>query len=141
MRQTERGRVAADLTMSEGGVEVKYNVYLRGHDIVVQFNSTDRGRAELVARLLKLAGVDADVERVGGRGVWQVWATTDKLAAGHERLRGALADIVRRAAESGWVDAGRAELWLDKLRSGITLREGWPKYKVCLLYTSDAADE
>jgi len=30
------------------------------------------------------------------------------------------------------VDAGRAERWLDKLRSGITLREGWPKYHVRL---------
>jgi hypothetical protein len=132
LRRTESGRVAADLIISEGGVEVRYNVYLRRDDIVVQFNSTDRGRAELAARLLKLAGIDADVERVGGRGVWQVWATTNKLAAGHERLRGAIADIVRKAAESGWVDAGRAERWLDKLEGGITLREGWPKYHVRL---------
>ncbi|KUO84908.1 MAG: hypothetical protein AT711_07015, partial [Thermoproteus sp. CIS_19] len=132
LRQTKGGRVAADLTVSEGGVDVKYNVYLRGHDIVVQFNSTDRGRAELAARLLKLAGIDADVERVGGRGVWQVWATTNKLAAGHERLRGAIADIVRRAAESGWVDAGRAGRWLEKLEGGRVLKEGWPKYLVRL---------
>jgi len=132
LRQTKGGRVAADLTMSEGDVDVKYNVYLRGHDIVVQFNSTDRGRAELAARLLKLAGIDADVERVGGRGVWQVWATTNKLAAGHERLRGAIADIVRRAAESGWVDAGRAGRWLEKLEGGRVLKEGWPKYLVRL---------
>jgi hypothetical protein len=132
IRLTEGGRVAADLTISEGGVEVRYNVYLRRDDILLRFVSTDGGRAELAARLLKLAGIDADVERVGGRGVWQVWATTDKLAAGHEELRGALADIVRRAVESGWVDAGRAERWLDKLRSGITLREGWPKYHVRL---------
>jgi len=76
IRQTKGGRVAADLTISEGSVEVKYNAYLRGHDIMVQFNSTDRGRVELAARLLKLAGIDAEVERVGGRGVWQVWATT-----------------------------------------------------------------
>jgi len=132
LRQTKGGRVAADLTISEGDVDVRYNVYLRGHDILLRFVSTDRGRAELAARLLKLAGVDADVERVGGRGVWQVWATTNKLAAGHEELRGALADIVRKAVESGWVDAGRAERWLDKLEGGITLREGWPKYHVRL---------
>jgi hypothetical protein len=132
IRRTKRGLVAADLIISEGGVEVRYNVYLRRDDILLRFVSTDRGRAELAARLLKLAGIDADVERVGGRGVWQVWATTNKLAAGHERLRGAIADIVRKAAESGWVDAGRAERWLDKLEGGITLREGWPKYHVRL---------
>ncbi|MFP3250267.1 MAG: PaRep2b protein [Thermoproteus sp.] len=132
LRQTKGGRVAADLTISEGDVDVKYNVYLRGHDITLQFNSTDRNRAELAARLLKLAGIDADVERVGGRGVWQVWATTDKLAAGHEELRGALTDIVRRAVESGWVDAGRAERWLEKLEGGRVLKEGWPKYLVRL---------
>jgi hypothetical protein len=132
MRLTEGGRVAADLIISEGGVEVRYNVYLRRDDILLRFVSTDRSRAELAARLLKLAGIDADVERVGGRGVWQVWATTDKLAAGHERLRGALADIVRRAVESGWVDAGRAERWLEKLEGGRVLKEGWPKYLVRL---------
>jgi hypothetical protein len=132
IRLTPKGRVAADLVISEGDIKVKYNVYLRRDDILLRFVSTDRSRAELAARLLRLAGVDAEMKRVGGRGVWQVWATTNKLAAGHEELRGAIADIVRRAVESGWVDAGRAELWLDKLRSGITLREGWPKYHVRL---------
>ncbi|MDT7870819.1 MAG: PaRep2b protein [Thermoproteus sp.] len=132
IRQTEGGLVAADLTISEGGVEVKYNAYLRGDHILLQFQSTDRGRAELAARLLRLAGVDTKVERVGGRDVWRVRATTNKLAAGHRELRDAIAEIVREALVRGWVDAGKAERWLDKLRSGITLREGWPRYLVRL---------
>jgi hypothetical protein len=47
------------LTISEGDVEIKYNVYLRGDTIGLQFGSTDRSRVELAARLLKLAGVGA----------------------------------------------------------------------------------
>jgi hypothetical protein len=132
IRQTEGGLVAADLTISEGGVEVKYNVYLREDAIELQFASTDRGRAELAARLLRRAGVDAEVKRAGGRDEWQVWATTDKLAAGRKELRDAVAKAVREALARGWVDAGRAERWLDKLRSGLTLREGWPRYYVGL---------
>jgi hypothetical protein len=61
------------------------------------FQSTDRSRAELAARLLRLAGVGAEVKKVkvGGRDVWRVRAYTDKLAAGREELRKALANIVR----------------------------------------------
>jgi len=131
IRRTKRGLVAADLIISEGGVDVKFNVYLR-NDILLQFRSTDRGRVELAARLLKLAGVDAEVKKEGGEDVWQVWATTDRLAAGRKELRDAIAGIVRRAAESGWVNSETADRWLEKLRSGITLREGWPRYKVGL---------
>ncbi len=132
LRRTEGGRVAADLIISEAGVEVRYNAYLRGDHILLQFQSTDRGRAELAARLLRLAGVDTKVERVGGRDVWRVRATTNKLATGHRELRDAIAEIVREALAKDWVDAGKAERWLDKLRSGITLREGWPRYLVRL---------
>ena len=74
IRRTPSGRVAADLTMSEGGVEVKYSVYLRRDAIVLEFISTDRNRAELAARLLKLAGVGAEVKKEGERGVWYVRA-------------------------------------------------------------------
>ena len=133
IRRTPRGRVAADLTISEGGVDVKYNVYLREHDITVQFRSTDRSRAELAARLLRLAGVGAEVKEKGGRGVWYVRAYTDMLAAGRKELRDAIAEIVRKAAKNGWVDAGRAERWLDKLESGRVLKEGWPRYLVRLV--------
>ena len=131
LRQTKGGRVAADLTISEGDVEVKYDVYLR-NEIALEFVSTDRGRVEPAARLLRLADVDAEVKRAGGRDEWQVWATTDKLAAGRKELKDAIADIVKAAVKNGWVDAGKAERWLEKLRSGITLKEGWPKYKMGL---------
>jgi len=132
LRQTKGGRIAADLTMSEGDVAVKYNVYLR-NDILLQFGSSNRGRAELAALLLKLAGVDAEVRREGERGVWYVRAYTDELAAGRKELRDVLAGIVRKAVESGWVDAGRAERWLEKLERGLTLMEGWPRYLVRLV--------
>jgi hypothetical protein len=57
--------VAADLIISEGGAAVKYNVYLRRNEIVLQFRSTDRSRVELAACLLRLAGVTAEVKKVG----------------------------------------------------------------------------
>ena len=87
------------MIISVGGAAVKYNVYLRDRAIELQFQSSDRGRVELAARLLRLAGVGAVVEKVGNRDVWYIVATTDMLAAGHEELRKALAEI-RRAVES-----------------------------------------
>jgi hypothetical protein len=131
IRPTKSG-VAAYLTISEAGVAVKYNVYL--HDaVVLQFVSSDRGRAELAARLLRLAGVSAEVKKEGGRDVWYVIATTDKLAAGHVELRNALAEVVREAIARGWVDANKAEGWLEKLERGRVLMEGWPEYHVGLV--------
>jgi len=130
-RRTEDGPVAADLIISEGGADVKYNVYLR-KDITLEFRSTDRGRAELAARLLRHAGVGAEVKSKGGEGGWQVRAYTDRLAAGHKKLRDALAEIVRRAVENGGVDKETADRWLDKLEKGFTLKEGWPKYGMWL---------
>ena len=130
-RKTEGGPVAADLIISVDGDAVKYNVYL--HDaIVLQFRSTDRSHAELAARLLKLAGVSAEMKKVGKKGEWHVWATTRKLAAGREELRDALAEIVRKAVENDWVNASTAERWLEKLEKGLTLMEGWPMYSVGL---------
>ena len=132
IRLTDRGLVVTDLTLSDAGVAVKYNVYLRKTDIMLLFNSTVRSRVELAARLLKLAGVDAEVTRVGNRNVWQVVATTDMLAAGRKELRDALAEIIKTALAKGWVNAGKAERWLEKLEGGVTLKEGWPKYEVGL---------
>jgi len=131
IRLTEGGVVAADLTISVGGVAVKYNVYLL-NDIRLEFRSTDRSRAELAARLLKLAGVNAEVRKEGGRDVWRVRAATDVLAAGREELRKALAEVVKMAREKDWVDEERARRWLEKLERGRVLREGWPKYEVGL---------
>ena len=132
LRQTKGGRVAADLIISVGGIAVRYNVYLGERAIVLQIESTDRGRAELAAHLLKLAGVNAEVRKESDRDAWYVKAYTDMLAAGHERLRKALAEIVETARDKGWVDADKAERWLEKLESGRVLREGWPKYYVGL---------
>jgi hypothetical protein len=132
-RRTEGGLVAADLTISVGGAAVKYNVYLR-NEVVLEFHSTNRSRVELAARLLRLAGVSTEVKRKeGGRGEWRVEATTNRLAAGREELRKALAEIVRRAVENGWIDEKKAEGWLEKLKGGVTLKEGWPRYKVRLV--------
>ncbi len=132
IRLTERGRVAADLTLSEAGVIVKYNVYLRENKVELRFQSTDRSRVELAARLLRLAGVSTEVSKVGDRDEWRVEATTDKLAAGRKELRDAIAEIVREATARGWVDADKAESWLEELEKGRVLMEGWPKYEVGL---------
>jgi hypothetical protein len=131
-RRTEDGLVAADLTISEGDVAIKYNVYLSENAIELQFYSTDRSRVELAARLLRLAGVGAEVRKVDGRDVWYVYAYTDTLATGRKELRNAIAEIVRKAVEKGWVDAGKAEGWLEKLEKGRVLKEDWPKYLVRL---------
>jgi hypothetical protein len=134
LRRTPSGLVAADLTISEGGAAVKYNVYLSENAIELNFQSTDRSRAELAVRLLRLAGISAEVKKVkvGGRDVRRVRAYTDTLAAGHKELRDALAELVKKAVENGWVDAGKAEGWLKKLEVGLTLEEGWPRYHVGL---------
>jgi hypothetical protein len=81
LRRTPSGHVAADLTISVSGAAVKYNVYLRDDVIKLQFQSTDRSRVELAARLLRLAGVSAEVQKESGRDVWYVLVYTDKLAA------------------------------------------------------------
>jgi hypothetical protein len=60
-------------------------------------------------------GVGAEVKRWGGENNWYVEATTGELAAGREELRKALAEIVRKAVENGWIDEKKAEGWLEKL--------------------------
>ncbi len=55
------------------------------------------------------------------------------LAARREELRKALAEVVKTARDNGWVEAGKTERWLEKLEEGLTLMEGWPKYKVRLV--------
>jgi hypothetical protein len=133
IRLTDKGHVAADLIISVGGVAVKYNVYLRRDDILLQFHSTDRSRVELAALLLRLAGVSTELKKVGGKDGWYVRATIHKLAAGREELRNAMAEIVKAARVNGWVDAGKAKLWLEKLEEGRVLKEGWPRYNVRLI--------
>jgi uncharacterized protein YkuJ len=123
IRRTKRN-VAADLTISEAGITVKYNVYLRENKVELQFQSTNRGRVELAARLLRLAGVGAEVKKVGNGGVWQVRAATDVLAAGRKELREALAEIVKTARDNGWVDEKKVRRWLEKLEGGVVAWEG-----------------
>ncbi len=64
--------------------------------------------------------------------MWYVYAYTDVLAAGREELRKALAEIVKEVVARGWIDAGKAERWLEKLERGLTLKEEWPKHLVRL---------
>jgi hypothetical protein len=130
VKLTDEGYVAADLTISEAGITVKYNVYLRDNAIMLQLVSTDRSRVELAAILLRHAGVSAEVRKEGGRDVWYVHASTDMLAAGRKELRDALAEIVRTVRKS--VGEEKARRWLEKLERGLTLREGWPKYEMGL---------
>ncbi len=132
IRQAKSGYVAADLTISEGGIEIKYDVYLREDYILLRFESADRSRVELAASLLKLAGVSAEVKKVGGRDKWRVEITTDRLVAGRKELRDAVRKVVEEALKNEWVDKKKAEHWLEKLESGRVLMEGWPKYKVGL---------
>ncbi len=120
VKLTESG-AAADLIISEGGVAVKYNVYLRGDAIELQFQSTDRSHAELAALLLKLAGVDAEVKKEDVRDEWHVRTATDMLTAGREELRNAIAEVVKTTVKNGWADAGKAEGWLKELERGA----GW----------------
>jgi hypothetical protein len=69
IRRTDGGNVAADLIISEGGAAVKYNVYLRNDKVELHFASTDRSRVELAARLLRLAGVNAEVKKMDDKDV------------------------------------------------------------------------
>ncbi len=64
------------------------------------------------------------VKRKGDEDVWYVVATTNKLAAGREELRKALAEIVKTARDSGWVDEKKARRWLEKLGRGVVAWEG-----------------
>jgi hypothetical protein len=68
VKLTDGGNVAADLIISGGGIAVKYNVYLSENAVKLQFRSTDRGRGELAARLLKVTGVNAEVKSKGDGG-------------------------------------------------------------------------
>jgi hypothetical protein len=118
------------LIISVAGIAIKYNVYLHENAIELRFQSTDRSRVELAALLLRLAGVNAEVKKVGNRDVWQVRVYTDALASGREVLRKALAEIVKEARKS--VGEEKAERLLKKLEKGRVLIEEWPKFHVGL---------
>jgi hypothetical protein len=96
IRLTDKGRVAADLTISGAGVAVKHNVYL-SNKVELNFVSSDRSRVELATCHLILAGVNAEVRKASSRDKWYAIAYTRKLAASSRELREALAEIVREA--------------------------------------------
>ncbi len=124
IRLTDGGNVAADLTISEAGVAVKYTVYLLKDVISLHFASSDRSRVELAARLLRLAGVSAEVKKVGDRDKWRVEVTTDMLAAERRELRDAVRKVVEEALKKDWVDEKKARRWLEKLEKGVATWEG-----------------
>jgi putative protein kinase ArgK-like GTPase of G3E family len=104
---------------------VKYNVYLSKNAIELKFESTDRSHAELAALLLRHAGVSAEVKkREDKRDVWYVYASTDRLAAGHEELRKALAEFVKTSRDNDSVDEKKAKRWLEKLEKGMAAWKG-----------------
>jgi hypothetical protein len=80
IKLTDKGRVAADLIISEIGVAVKYKVYL-SNKVELNFVSSDRSRVELATCHLMLAGVNAEVRKASSRDKWYVIAYTCKLAA------------------------------------------------------------
>ncbi len=126
---TDGGNVAAGLIISGGGVAVK--LYLSEKAVKLQFRSTDRGRGELAAWLLKVKGVSAEVMREGDGDGWYVRASTVVLAAAREELRKALAVIVKTALARGLVDAGKAERWVEKLERGVVAWEGKKFNEAC----------
>ncbi|MCC6035550.1 MAG: hypothetical protein LM559_00665 [Pyrobaculum sp.] len=108
VRLIDKGRVAADLTISEAGVAVKYNIYLSEKGIELQFQSSNRNWVEFAARLLRHAGVSAEVRKVGSRDVWYVYASTDKPAAGHRSLgTPSPSSLGRPSREAGWMKKGK----------------------------------
>jgi Fe2+ transport system protein FeoA len=92
----------------------------------------DRSRAELAARLLRLAGVTAKVRGESGGDGWHVKATTGRIAAGREELRNAIAKLVETARVSGLVDEKRAKRWLEELKKGRVSAESRPGYLIRL---------
>ncbi len=111
VKLTNGGNVAADLIISGGGVAVKYNVYLSENAVKLQFRSTDRGRGELAARLLKVTGVNAEVKSKGDGVGWYVRASTVVLAAASEERRKDLAVIIKTALARGWTPERRSDGW------------------------------
>ncbi len=119
IRRTKKGHVTADLTISEGGIEIKYNVYIRDRAIELEFQSTNRSRVELAARLLRLVGVDADVKKKGDSDVWYVYVSTDRLAAGRKSSEKPLPKLLgRRSRGAGWMPA-RSRVGWRSWRGGV----------------------
>ena len=92
--------------------------------MLLEFRSTDRGEAELKARLLSLAGVKADVKKESGRNIWRIQATTDQLAEGNEELRRGLVKAVEEALRRGLIDEEKSKHWTEKFEAGVSTWHG-----------------
>ena len=124
LRRTKNA-VAADLHISALGQEVKFNLYLHKSEIMLRFNTTARKRAELAAGLLRALGVNAEA-RKKGESEWSVFASTDQLAAGHEKLRKTIKAVINAALRRKELalDKELAEDWLRKLERGVPTWRG-----------------
>ncbi|MFZ8808788.1 MAG: PaRep2b protein, partial [Pyrobaculum sp.] len=118
----------ADLTIQFGNDAIKYNVYLRKHDILLELESSNPSRVELAVQLLKRAGVKATVAIDEKKNSFRIWATTNRLEAGCEELREALAEIIREALMRGLIGAAKARQWLERLEKDLTPKRSWLNY-------------
>jgi hypothetical protein len=119
-----KGGAAVDLYISVGGISGKFNLHLQ-EKVLLEFKSTDRGEAELKARLLSLAGVEVRVKKEGNRNVWYIQAYTDQLAEGNEELRRGLVKAVEEALRRGLIDEEKAKRWIEKFEKGASTWRGY----------------
>jgi len=117
---------AMNIYISAGGISGKFNLHLQ-EKVLLEFRSTDRGEAELKARLLSLAGVKADVKKESGRNIWRIRATTDQLAEGNEELRRGLVKAVEEALRRGLIDEEKSKRWIEKFEAGVST---WHEFKL-----------
>jgi len=119
-----KGGAAMNIYISAGGISGKFNLHLQ-EKVLLEFRSTDRGEAELKARLLSLAGVKADVKKESGRNIWRIRATTDQLAEGNEELRRGLVKAVEEALRRGLIDEEKSKRWIEKFEAGVSTWHGF----------------
>ena len=113
IRRTKKGNVVADLFLFEDVEGIKFRLYMRRcGDVVLRFDTTNKGRAKLALCLLKRAGVDAKVHH---KGVWHIFASLRGLAGADRTLKEAVVALIKAASEAGWVDAKKAERWIAKI--------------------------
>jgi len=131
------GKLAkAVVAVKAGPWEAKYDVYLKGKEVELYFNSTDVERVYQMAHVLKLLGVKAEPKAVEhrsrGRRRWLISASTDALASKTvlPAFREVLARAVEEAARRGWIKGDTAERWAEKLRAGVTIAEDKPKFRI-----------
>ena len=121
IRRTRKGNAVADLFLSDGVGGVKFRLYMQRRDVVLRFDTTNKGRAELALRLLKRVGVDAKVHH---KRVWHIFASLRGLAGADETFKELVIASIEAAAERGWIDAKRARRWVAKIERMRTYSVG-----------------